>query len=115
VSAVRDFYHSTIELIQLLESERNDRDEKINQIQALLTKREGFMKEMNPPFSAEDQEIGRQLVALNQKVTTLLKGERAAVQKDLNNTKKKKQSATKYTNPYETLSTMDGVFYDKRK
>ena len=116
VSAVHDFYQATIELIELLENKKsNNRDEKINNIQVLLEKREGFMEEMSPPFSPSDQEIGRQLVKLNQKVKTLLENEKMSIQQDINKTKKKKQTATKYNKPYESLSTMDGVFYDKRK
>jgi len=116
VSAVHDFYQATIELVELLENKKsNNRDEKINNIQVLLEKREGFMEEMSPPFSSSDQEFGRQLVKLNQKVKTLLENEKTSIQQDINKTKKKKQTATKYNKPYESLSTMDGVFYDKRK
>ena len=58
MSAVHDFYQATIELIELLENKKsNNRDEKINNIQVLLEKREGFMEEMSPPFSSSDQEI----------------------------------------------------------
>ena len=114
MSAVHDFYQATIELIELLENKKsNNRDEKINNIQVLLEKR--FMEEMRPPFSPSDQEIGMQIVKLNQKVKTLLEVEKTSIQQDINKTKKKKQTATKYNKPYESLSTMDGVFYDKRK
>jgi flagellar protein FliT len=116
VSAVSDFYQTTLQLIHLLENEKsNDRDGKIHTIQALLEKREGFMQEMTPPFSLSDQEIGRQLVKLNQTVKILLESEKTSIQQDINKTRKKKQTATKYNNPYDSLSTMDGVFYDKRK
>ena len=116
VSAVEDFYKVTIELIQLLEIENDlDRDVKIIKIQELLEQREGFMKRMNPPFSQEEQELGKQFMELNKKVSLLLTREKITIQKDLNQLKKKKQTATKYSNPYESLSTMDGVFYDRRK
>ena len=90
MSAVHDFYQATIELIELLENKKsNNRDEKINNIQALLEKREGFMEEMSPPFSPSDQEIGRQLVKLNQKLKTLLENEKMSIQQDQQDEEKK--------------------------
>lgn len=116
MSAVENFYQATLELLKLLEDEQSkDRDEKINKIRALLEKREGLMITMSPPFSQEDRELGKKLISLNQKVIALLIAEKTSIQKDINSFKKKKQTVTKYSNPYESLSTIDGVFYDKRK
>lgn len=116
MSAVKDYYLVTIELIKLLENEQsNDRDGKIAKIEGLLEKREDFMQRMKPPFSQEDQETGKLLVGHERKLVKLLAAEKAAIKKDLLTLNKKKQSQAKYHNPYESLSTTDGVFYDKRK
>lgn len=115
VSAVKDYYQVTVELIKLLENEQsNDRDGKITVIEDLLEKRAGFMQQMKPPFSQEDQETGKQLVELEQKVAKLLAGEKESIKRDIQTLQKKKQSQTKYHNPYDSLPTADGVFYDKR-
>ncbi|WP_338449421.1 flagellar protein FliT [Niallia oryzisoli] len=116
MSAVKDYYLVTIELIKLLENEQsNDRDGKIAKVEGVLEKREGFMQKMKPPFSQEDQETGKRLVELEKNLAKLLAAEKAAIKKDLLTLNKKKQSQTKYHNPYEALPITDGVFYDKRK
>ncbi|MCQ6277159.1 flagellar protein FliT [Bacillus sp. V3B] len=114
MGVVKGFYEATVELIQLLSREdQKDRDVKIKRIEELLEKREGFMKSMKPPFSQAEQQLGKQLVKLDQQLTKLLEKEKTMIQKDIKNLSKKKQSTAKYNNPYESLIT-DGVFYDKR-
>ena len=84
MSVVKDFYDATVELIELLEKENQaDRDVKIEKIEELLEKREGFMESMKPPFSQSEQDLGKQLIELNQKLTKLLESEKVAIQKDL--------------------------------
>jgi len=115
VSIVKDYYQTTVELIKLLENEQsNDRDGKIAGVEELLEKREGFMKGMKPPFSQEDQEIGKRLVELEKQLARLLAVEKESIKRDMQTLQKKKQSQTKYHNPYDSLPTADGVFYDKR-
>ena len=111
---MKDFFDTTVELMELLEKEKQiDRDEKIEKIEELLEKREGFMAGIKPPFSQVEQQYLQQLIDLNKKLNQLLEGEKNAIQKDINHLNKQKQSSEKYTNPYESLAT-DGIFYDKR-
>ncbi|WP_071393570.1 hypothetical protein [Bacillus tuaregi] len=115
MSAVKDYYLITVELIKLLQNEQsNDREAKMAKIEELLEKRAGFMQGMKPPFSPEEQETGKQLVLLEKKLALLLDHLKEAIKRDLVTLNKKKQSQTKYHNPYESLSTADGVFYDKK-
>ncbi len=109
---VSQFYARTAELISVLES-ADERDGKISRVEALLNERENLMKEMVPPFSADEVEVGKKLVQLNSRLMQLLQKEKVLVQKDIKNLQAKKESNSKYINPYENLST-DGVFYDKR-
>lgn len=109
---VSQFYERTEKLINILES-ADERDGKISRVEALLDERESLMKEMIPPFSPDEVEIGTKLVQLNIRLMQLLQSEKIMIQKDIKNLQAKKESNTKYVNPYESLST-DGVFYDKR-
>ncbi|PRS37738.1 hypothetical protein C6W19_10310 [Bacillus sp. RJGP41] len=61
----------------------------------------------------EEQQLGRSVLLLNQRVNHLLKLQKQEIQRDIQEMNKKKKSSNKYTNPYESLS-VDGVFYDKR-
>lgn len=112
VGPVGLFYERTEELIAILES-ADDRDGKISSVEALLDERENLMKEMVPPFSADEVEVGKKLVQLNSRLMQLLQKEKVHIQKDIKNLQAKKESNNKYVNPYNNLST-DGVFYDKR-
>jgi flagellar protein FliT len=114
VSAVNHFYQLTIELIQLLENSNLERDDKINKMEAMLNHREGLMINIAPPYTAEEVEVGKKINHLNIKLSQLLQAEKALVQKDIKVLQTKKETNTKYVNPYQNLST-DGMFYDKRK
>ncbi|MBB6445130.1 flagellar protein FliT [Bacillus benzoevorans] len=115
MNAVKDFYDTTVQLIQLLENQQIKRDEKIEQIENLLAHREGLMEEIKPPFSQEEQKFGILLPELNQKLLKLLEQEKSVIQQDMILLKKQKENNKKYTNPYESLITVEGGFYDKRK
>ncbi|ESU34165.1 hypothetical protein G3A_02535 [Bacillus sp. 17376] len=114
MSAVKKFYEATKELIEILQKPQEDRDEKISKVEELLDRREFLMKEIVPPYTPEEMELGKQIVQLNARLEQLLKDEKVLIQKDIKNLQAKKESNTKYVNPYQNLST-DGMFYDKRK
>lgn len=114
MSAVIQFYQLTLELIELLEKSAEERETKISQIERLLTQREALMTEIAPPYASNEIEVGKRLLALNEKVAQLLQGEKTHIQKDIKDLQTKKESNAKYANPYQNLST-DGMFYDKKK
>jgi flagellar protein FliT len=114
VSVVIQFHLLTNELIQQLENFEIDRDDKIARVEELLSQREVLMGAIQPPYTPEEIEIGKKVNQLNLRISQLLKQEKAAVQKDIKDLQNKKESNTKYVNPYQNLST-DGMFYDKRK
>jgi flagellar protein FliT len=114
VSSIKQFYKLTTELIQFLEKSEEERDEKITHVEDLLNQREYIMKDINPPYTTEERELGKEIVKLNTKLARLLQDEKASVQKDIKDLQIKKNSNTRYVNPYQSLST-DGMFYDKRK
>lgn len=114
MSAVQQFYQLTLELIQRLQKRLGERDETIKQVEDLLDQRETLMKDLVPPYTAEEMEIGKKLIPLNARLTQLLQSEKISIQQDIKGLQAKKESNTKYVNPYQNLST-DGMFYDKRK
>ena len=114
MSAVKEFHEATIELIQILQKSHGERDEKISRVEELLDRREVLMKGIVPPYTPEKAVLGKKIVQLNARLEQLLKTEKISIQKDIKNLQSKKESNTKYVNPYQNLST-DGMFYDKRK
>ncbi len=114
MSVLKKFHKATIELIQILQQPQTERDQKILQVEALLDRREALMKEIVPPFTPEEAELGKQIVTMNERLEQLITAEKVSIQKDIKELHVKKVSNTKYVNPYQNLST-DGMFYDKRK
>lgn len=114
MSAVKQFFQLTNELIDRIESTDDDRDGKIEQIKKILDKREQVMREIIPPYTSEEMELGNRLVQMNERVSQLLQYEKASIQKDIKGLHTKKESNNKYVNPYQNLAA-DGMFYDKRK
>lgn len=111
---IRTFHDLTAELLAVLEDRTiTERDDKIERVTKLIDRREGLLSQINPPFTGEEQQLGREVLLLNQQVDHLLKLQKQEIQRDIQEINKKKRSSNKYTNPYESLS-VDGMFYDKR-
>lgn len=111
---IQTFHDLTAELLVVLEDRTiAERDDKIERVTQLIDQRDELLSEIKPPFTGEEQRLGRATMLLNQKVDHLLKLQKQEIQRDIQEINKKKKSSNKYTNPYESLS-VDGMFYDKR-
>lgn len=113
VMVIRAFHDLTAELLAVLEDRTTERDVKIERVTKLIDRRDGLLSQIKPPFTGEEQQLGRAVLLLNKQVNHLLKLQKQEIQRDIQEMNKKKKSSNKYTNPYESLS-VDGVFYDKR-
>jgi flagellar protein FliT len=113
MTPVRDCHKMTKRLLDLLEAVESDRDSQIEEAEKLLDQRERLLPEIMPPFTEEEQKLGREITLMNQEIEGHLRHLSNAVKEDLKEVSIKKQSMNKYSNPYEALQT-DGVFYDKR-
>ena len=113
--SLQTFHDVTTELLTVLQDQTIiERDERIDRITKLLDHREELLSQIQPPFSAEEMQLGRQSMLLNQQVNQLLLLQKQEIQRDIKELNQKKKSSNKYTNPYENLAT-DGMFYDKKK
>lgn len=99
----------------VLRGDKNqDRDAIIGKVESLLHEREQLLPAITPPFTEEEKQLGRKIVEMNKTIDKGLKKIKTEIQADIAGTKKKKTSAQKYVNPYESLVT-DGIYYDKKK
>ncbi|WGG45220.1 flagellar protein FliT [Rossellomorea sp. DA94] len=115
MSAVLHCYTITKKLKEAIEKlNEENRETTIEEIDSLLEKRQQLLGTINPPFSAEEQSLGKQMITLNKEIDSNLLKLRAEVKRDMNNLNKKKESAQKYRNPFESMQ-YDGMFYDKKK
>ncbi|MGG3451997.1 hypothetical protein [Domibacillus aminovorans] len=113
MTPVHDCHKMTRRLLDLLEAVESNRDSQIEETEGLLDQRAAILPSIKPPFTAEEQVLGREIIQMNKEIEARLNRLNNAVKDDLKEVSMKKQSMNKYSNPYEALQT-DGVFYDKR-
>ena len=87
---------------------------ELKRFKVYLDQREELLKSIQPPFTEQEKELGKQLVELDQQVKQLLQKQKQEIQQDIKQLHMKKESNQKYTNPYESMP-VDGLFYDKQK
>ncbi|QWC22384.1 flagellar protein FliT [Bacillus haikouensis] len=91
-----------------------DRESIIETIEKLLAERQTLLGSIKPPFSVDEQLLGKEMMEWNQEIDRKLILLRTEIKRDMNGLTKKKSSAQRYTNPYQSLQH-DGMFYDKKK
>lgn len=117
MSVVHVLHEVTTELYKLLKQLplEKEREAFIEQITTLLKKRETFIHELTSPYSDEEMKLGKEIIKMNIFIDAQLKNMQQFIKQDIQNVKKKKQSQKRYINPYQSVATYDGTFYDKRK
>lgn len=108
-----DLTEKIIELAQKV-TETN-RDQNIEGIQMLLEQRLELLPLLQQPYSKEEQMTGKRLLTRNRMMEQSLANIKTAIRKDLQMLEKKKQTASRYHNPYASAEELDGAFYDKRR
>ncbi|WP_253718576.1 flagellar protein FliT [Weizmannia acidilactici] len=91
------------------------REELIGNINRLLDKRGALLASLKPPFSPEEQLLGKKIAALDKRLKPLLEETLLEIRQDIKQTVKKKTSMKKYINPYQSLQLNDGRFYDRKR
>ncbi|MGG3494936.1 flagellar protein FliT [Peribacillus simplex] len=111
---IQTFHDLTVELLAVLEDRTiAEREDKIERFTQLIDQRDALLSQIKPPFTGEEQQLGRATMLLNEQVDRMLYLQKLEIKRDIQEINKKKKSSNKYTNPYESLS-IDGMFYDKR-
>lgn len=117
VSALEKVYGITEQLFQFVSQPlaKEDRDERIDKITSMLEARDQFITDVHPPFTAKEKELFDKIVVWNEVINKQFTDLKQQIQQDMTQLKKKKTSNQQYINPYQGVSTSDGMFYDKRK
>ncbi|MCP3028111.1 flagellar protein FliT [Halobacillus sp. A5] len=111
------FLQYTEELSQQVNQKVKDdnRDEVIQEVQRLLKKRAQMLEGLPQPADEEEKAIVKQImyldVDINQKLEFLFNG----LKMEMRHMKRQKSSNKKYTNPYESVASYDGMFMDRKK
>jgi flagellar protein FliT len=117
MNRVQALYDTTARLDSLVSQPvtSENREEVVNSLTALLEVRTGQMEELEPPFTTEENLLGKELLPMNERISKHVQGIFDQLKIDIRTIKKQKQSGKKYINPYASMQTLDGRFLDKRK
>ncbi|AOL35775.1 flagellar protein FliT [Geobacillus sp. BMUD] len=115
--SVREVWQLTRELLEAtaLPWPAEEREARLVQVDELLRRREEWLRELRPPYSEEEQRLGREIVAWNREIEARLRQVRDEIGSDLRITEAKRQANARYVHPYEQPLSFDGMFYDKRR
>jgi len=110
-----EWHDVTKYLIRILDTREEDkRDEVIEQVEKLITKRDQLQPTIQQPFTKEEHEYGKELVLLEKELQIKLALFTKGIRLDISEHQKKKDSSHAYTDPYSQVFR-DGTFYDKKK
>ncbi|ADI28064.1 flagellar protein FliT [Geobacillus sp. C56-T3] len=117
MSAVHDVWRLTKELLEAtaLPWPSEDREERLRMVDRLLLEREELLRKLRPPYSEEEQRLGREIIAWNGEIEKRLHRVCDEIRSDLRMAGAKRQANTRYVHPYEQPLSFDGMFYDKRR
>ncbi|MEC0282200.1 flagellar protein FliT [Terribacillus saccharophilus] len=117
MNRVQALYDTTAQLDTLVSQPvtSENREEIIQSLTALLDVRTIQMEELKPPFTTEENILGKELLPMNDRISKQVQQIFDQLKVDIRTIKKQKQSGKKYINPYASMQTLDGRFLDKRK
>ncbi|WP_432357603.1 hypothetical protein [Sporosarcina sp. UB5] len=95
-------------------TEEEQRDSVIDDINELLDERDTLQQEIIGPFTPEEEEMGKKLVALEQEVVAALASYMKLIRADITAAQSKKEHVKSYVNPYGKVAR-DGTFYDTKQ
>ncbi|PIC82060.1 hypothetical protein [Sporosarcina sp. P1] len=107
----RDRSLKLIALVKIIDEEK--RDEVIEQIDKILNERDLLQTQIVQPFTAEEEEFGKELIRLEKDVQTSLERFTHAIRTNISEAQAKKENMNSYVNPYGKMS-QDGAYFDSK-
>lgn len=113
--AMIDWKRATESLLAVLEEKREEeRSQVIEQIEKLLDVRAQLQKNIEAPFTKEEEAFGKEIVQLEKQFQAKMSHFFKAIQQDISVAQSKKAHMQSYTNPYRNLA-QDGAYYDTKQ
>jgi len=117
MNALQVTYEFTLSIHALLFNKENEvnRTYLIEKVNELLDQREASIKELSPPYSAEELQIGQEMIQLDKVIHERLDELLGEIQKDIKKFKERKSQSESYINPYGKIKTTDGMYLDSKQ
>ncbi|WP_157118651.1 hypothetical protein [Sporosarcina sp. P37] len=104
----------SLQLISLTkETDEEKREDVIQQIERILDERNLLQSQIAKPFTAEEDEFGKELIRLEKDVQSGLESYRNSIRSNITQAQAKKENMNNYVNPYGKM-TQDGAYFDSR-
>ncbi|WP_438316151.1 hypothetical protein [Sporosarcina sp. FA9] len=101
-------------LVATKQTAEDQRDGTIALIESLLNKRDELQSEIAEPFTAEEEVLGKELIAMEADVQKKLTHFTNQIRIDISEAKSKKDHLRTYVNPYGNVAR-DGIYYDTKQ
>lgn len=110
-------YEVTRQLYHLLEKPvpPKNRETIISRVNELIEQRGDLLQNIIPPFTHEEKQIGKEIVVMNGHIQNHMHVLFDELKEEMKQVKKQKKSNRIYTNPYEKIGAVDGMFMDSKK
>ncbi|MEC5422852.1 flagellar protein FliT [Virgibacillus sp. C22-A2] len=117
MNRLRDLHRITIELKEVLEQETTskNRESIIEKVNLLVEQRGSHLQELAAPYTMEEKQTGRELVLINEEIQDKMQLLFNELKSEMKQMKKQKKSNRTYSNPYEKIQSLDGMFMDSKK
>lgn len=117
MSRLNDLLEVTEKIASLLETKYETNDERIviiDRLNELLEERGKLIESIVPPYTEEEKEIGKRVIAHDKKIQESMENLYETIREDLKHLKQKKDSNKTYINPYGKMGTVDGMYLDNK-
>src|SRR5690625_3312857 len=116
MSRIQTLYDMTKQLERLLDQpiHNTNREAIIKEVNELIEERGEYMNQLTPPYTHEEKMIGQKIVILNESIQQKMNKLFSELKGEMQQMKKQKKSNQSYTNPYNKVNSMDGMFLDNK-
>ncbi|QHS23279.1 flagellar protein FliT [Virgibacillus sp. MSP4-1] len=116
MSAVKELHTITTDFYKYLYQQELDRDQEslMESLTEFLNKRETFMNQIKPPYTDEEKKLGKEIVRMDREIEDSFQEQFTQLKGSMKQIQSQKRNNQKYINPYQNVSTVDGMFFDKR-
>lgn len=117
MTELKKVYRVTKELKHILDEkvDPTNREEIINKVNELIEKRSIYIKKVKAPYTDEEKQIGAKIVELNNSIEEKMNLLFDDLKLEMKQIKSQRKSNRSYTNPYENIQLLDGVFMDSKQ
>lgn len=117
MNRLKVLHEVTLQLKEVLDQDitTKNREQTIEQVNQLVEERGKYMDELIPPYTEAEKQLGHDLIFLNGEIEKKMHVLFDDLKTEMKQVKKRKKSNRTYTNPYENVKTMDGMYMDSKK